>query len=267
MSTEKSIETGKDTGFLNLHNMKLMALKVLAGAHPHPLLAQLKADTCLRTAYVEGCVLAALIEDGEISETKREKIIRIGLSFQLSEAEIEGCFNQVKELSEDKQKEEFVDELRGLLKLDPVRQYFIKDFMAVLKVDGAITDEANENLNCIGMMLFECENWREKVVLSAEDGPSKASSQSKQKGGEVLNNVWLMKRPTNFGLTRIMKSVILETCVGQKRLEELFYRDTPAGSGRGLGVICEKVPYDVAMKIKYEIEKYGGRVDVMTCTD
>ena len=23
----------------------------------------------------------------------------------------------------------------------------------------------------------------------------------------------------------------------------------------------------VAMKIKYEIEKYGGRVDVMTCTD
>ena len=99
----------------------------------HPLLAELEVSLGLKTAYVNGCVLAALLDDEKVSEDEKFKVQRVGLSLGLSEEQIAESFTLVEGLASDDDKSAFIDELKGILAEPLVAKYFMADFEEVMK--------------------------------------------------------------------------------------------------------------------------------------
>ena len=167
--------------FLNKAKMKKMAQ--VASVAPHPLLSETTLDSAVRTAYVEGCVLAALIDDENVSDAENSLILEIGLSLQMSEEDVAESLEHVKVLPDDDEKQAFVEEICGMLEQEPVRKHFIRDFEKVLKVNGEISTEAQELFGYICTRLFRSSSWSQgnrqpvdhkqpvNVVLTKPCGP------------------------------------------------------------------------------------------------
>ena len=146
--------------FINAKKIKNMAQAASTAAHP--LLSETTLDAAVRTAYVQGCALATLIDDEKVSPAERDLVRRIGLSLRMPDDEIDDCFDVVGSLSDDDEKEQFVTETLALLKAEPVGRYFIADFEKVLALGGEVSGESLEVLDSFGAMLFEDADWRRK---------------------------------------------------------------------------------------------------------
>ena len=146
--------------FINAKKIKNMAQAASTAAHP--LLSETTLDAAVRTAYVQGCALATLIDDEKVSPAERDLVRRIGLSLRMPDDEIGDCFEVVGSLSDDDEKEQFVTETLALLKAEPVGRYFIADFEKVLALGGEVSGESLEVLDSFGAMLFEDADWRRK---------------------------------------------------------------------------------------------------------
>lgn len=144
--------------FLNKNNLKNKAETV--SVPEHHLLKKCILSDYERVAYLQGCVLASLVDDGKVSEKERCKVRRIGLSLRFRDDEIDEAFENVERLKTDLDKERLVDEIVSLLKKEPLRKSFIRDFENVARSDGTMQSEVAEILDLIGARMYEDEAWQ-----------------------------------------------------------------------------------------------------------
>ena len=147
-----------------------MKKKVLAATiAEHPLLKMSDVDTSVKIDYLQGCTLAALFDDEEMSEEEKNRLTNIGLSLRLSENEISEAMSTVMSLSED-ERMPFVDEIVGVLRADPVADFFMDDFESVMSVNGKVCGDAAEGLDfrLFGEMWHGL--WRHEVGVASQGG-------------------------------------------------------------------------------------------------
>ena len=150
---------------------------------PHPLLAEMEVSLGLKTAYVNGCVLAALLDDAKVSEDENLNVQRIGLSLGLSEEQIAESFTLVEGLASDDDKSAFIDELKGILAEPLVAKYFMADFEEVMKKNGEVPESSVEFLDFIGLQITGEEDWRKALKNAAKK--AKAVKKDESRGDET----------------------------------------------------------------------------------
>jgi len=148
--------------FLDNSKMKKMVRDVTTPAHP--VLNVIGEDEAVKTAYVQGCALATLLDDCETSEEEMSRVLDIGLSLRLDASSIHECFDVVNGLGTDDDKMAFVGELVSLLKAEKIRSHFIEDFKAIISLGGQPTNEAKELYDLIGALLYSDEDWQNKIA-------------------------------------------------------------------------------------------------------
>ena len=143
--------------------------KVEAATAPeHPLLKEVSLDVATKTAYVQGCALATLLDDEKTSDSEHDMVRSIGLSLGLTDLEIEECFSSVGELSNDDEKGQFIEEITSLLKKDVVNRFFMQDFERTVTINGKASDEVCEIVDYIGALIYNATDWRKKKALEDE---------------------------------------------------------------------------------------------------
>ena len=148
----------------------------------HPLLKVTKLTAATKAAYVNGCVLAAVVCSGKPTEMGRKTVGKIAQSLKVSKADVNEAFSNVGELVSDKEKEHFAEETLAMLKDATVSRYFMSDFKNVLAFSAPLAGEVLELYNYIGMILFETEDWREKMAEGwREENRKKARSFRRQR--------------------------------------------------------------------------------------
>ena len=144
-------------------NKKMMQRKAEAAmVADHPLLKETDMSVDVKTAYLQGCVLATLLDDAEVSDEEHAKVRNIGLSLHLTDEEIDEAFSTVQALESDEQKMQFVEEILGLLKPAPVGRFFMDDFEAILEKGGKIAKDAEDLFEYFGQTLFASPDWQKK---------------------------------------------------------------------------------------------------------
>ncbi|MBQ2628219.1 MAG: hypothetical protein IJG13_00940, partial [Kiritimatiellae bacterium] len=142
--------------------------KVEAATAPeHPLLKEVSLDVATKTAYVQGCALATLLDDEKTSDSEHDMVRSIGLSLGLTDLEIEECFSSVSKLSNDYEKGQFIDEITSLLKKDVVNRFFMQDFERTVTINGKASDEVCEIVDYIGALIYNATQIFQKSRLAA----------------------------------------------------------------------------------------------------
>lgn len=148
----------------------------------HPLLAEMEVSLGLKTAYVNGCVLATLLDDAKVSEEEKNAVQRVGLSLGLNEEQVAESFTLVEGLSSDDDKSAFIDELKSVLAEPLVAKYFMADFEEVMKKDGVVPEASVEFLDFIGLQITGEEDWRKALKTAAKN--AKAAKKDESQKGE-----------------------------------------------------------------------------------
>ena len=143
---------------------KLRNKAVAETVSEHPLLKKRPMSAAERTAYLQGCVLAALVDDAQVSSEEHRLIRTIGLSLNFADNEIEDTFNIVAGLRSEDDKLSLVDDIVSLLKVEPIRGYFVDDFKRIL--GNAKDGDAIEIFDLIGQRLYEDAAWQKNMSLA-----------------------------------------------------------------------------------------------------
>lgn len=142
-------------------NKSKMAKRVAAiGVEDHPLLKETKLTESEKTAYVEGLVFAALMDDEKVDEGELEAVGRLAQSLHMDDAELKNCLETVKGLKTDDEKMAFAEEIVGALKRDMIPVRFIADVESLITKNGEIPQDAADGLDYLGSLLFEAQDWR-----------------------------------------------------------------------------------------------------------
>lgn len=122
---------------------------------PHPMLSQGEVPHETRTLYLQGCVLAAMLNNGDIDAKSKAKLVRLGESLELELKDVNDCILSTARLGENDQgKEELVRKLIKDLSGDFYPRFFIGDFEDNLpKIGGELTAEMSEYLDAFGTSL------------------------------------------------------------------------------------------------------------------
>ncbi|MFA6929625.1 MAG: hypothetical protein WCT05_04810 [Lentisphaeria bacterium] len=142
--------------FLNRKSLSKIADE--ANVKPHSLFEVCEPSVDVLMAYLQGCVLAVLINDENISESDHRKLNILGASLKLSQDDIDLCIKTVENLSSDQEKEEFVSECLALLKTNGVPHYFMHDFQSFL--DFSSNSESTAYVDDFGSILFADRDWK-----------------------------------------------------------------------------------------------------------
>ena len=129
----------------------------------HPLIRENIAAS-VRQAYLQGCVLATLMECDAISQKAREKLIALGKSLHIEDESIKDAISLVTGLAET-DKEQFVSELLEAVKGKPVAQWFLLDFEKMMCVDKTISKDSYDWLNHFGFILCNGSGWRSDTMV------------------------------------------------------------------------------------------------------
>ena len=132
----------------------------------HPLMKKRQLSVAEKSAYLQGCVLAALVDDERMSKDERRRIRSIGLSLGFSDDEIEEEINVITGLTCDDDKISLVDEIVSSLKVDPIRGFFVDDFKSVVESGDSKNDDAVEIFDLIGARLYEDADWQKNKALA-----------------------------------------------------------------------------------------------------
>ena len=145
---------------------KLRNKAVAETVSEHPLLKKRPMSAAERTAYLQGCVLAALVDDAQVSSEEHRLIRTIGLSLNFADNEIEDTFNVVAGLRSEDDKLSLVDDIVSLLKVEPIRSYFVDDFKRVIESGDSKDGDAIEIFDLIGQRLYEDAAWQKNMSLA-----------------------------------------------------------------------------------------------------
>ena len=105
----------------------------IAGKHP---LLQLIPEMPVRISYFQGIVLAALCDDGEISQGEREHLRNLGLSLSLPEEDVEDCIDTVQEIRSPKDQTAFLSEFVESLSNKAAAMLFLCEFIMISNAPG-----------------------------------------------------------------------------------------------------------------------------------
>ena len=144
----------------------------------HPMLAVLSVPHNVRLAYLQGCVLATMLRDGDVSFTDKQKLIRLGESLELSPKMTTDCIVATAKCeASDKGKEAIVKNIVSLLAGNSYPRFFIKDFESCLpRVGGEIPSEMAEYLDYFAIALFGKRDWRtNRAVKECREGKGRTS--------------------------------------------------------------------------------------------
>ena len=144
---------------------KLMAKSEKAsGRETHPLLKGREVSQSVRLAYLQGCVLATLLDDAQVSADERRQIEDVGRSLGIDDVEIEKSLEVVQGLQSDEDQDAFLKELKAALGEKDVIALFMADFERLMQKSGGISSEAKNGLDFIGEVLVGVPNWREELL-------------------------------------------------------------------------------------------------------
>lgn len=164
--------------FISLNRMQELADEATVQQHP---LLQESADISsdIKLAYVQGCALAVMLDDAKIDDVERRAVRRVGLSLGLKDPDLSESVATVEKIPEDG-REAFVKETLNQLKNDPVRRYFIVDFEALVRKDGALSAESAQYVEAFGRILYGSEDWRTKCSSKGESEEEKQLEQPRE---------------------------------------------------------------------------------------
>lgn len=150
-------------------NKTMLAAKASdAVTDEHPMLKEQDVPLNIKMVYLQGCVLAAVLNNGALSHAKENEIAKLGKSLRLPEGEVEECIHTVTGLATDDEKEQFVSELFLVLGGDFYPKYFLRDFEEMLKENGVVPADMTDYLNFFGSSLCKNENWRADITSCDE---------------------------------------------------------------------------------------------------
>ncbi|MBR4666095.1 MAG: hypothetical protein IKO93_19675 [Lentisphaeria bacterium] len=105
----------------------------LAGRHP---LLQLTPDQSVRISYFQGIVLAALIDDGIISDGEQEHLRTLGISLALSGSDVDDCMATVRSNRSDSDRLDLLTEIADALSDKQAALMFLCEFIRIACVPG-----------------------------------------------------------------------------------------------------------------------------------
>ena len=168
----------------------------------HPILEKGSVSIAVKQYYLQGCVVAALMDADVISSQVRDRLERLGRSLKMSEDEIRECIEVVTGFdSGNGDWEAFTTEMLETLKSAKVGVYFLKDFEDIMTVSHEISSESYAHLNRFGTSLMDEKLWRLSVLLDDASGYSAKDRQppkwwqdaclvAKYKGDRVATGCW-----------------------------------------------------------------------------
>lgn len=168
----------------------------------HPILEKGSVSIAVKQYYLQGCVVAALMDADAISSQVRDRLERLGRSLKMSEDEIRECIEVVTGLdSGNGDWEAFTTEMLETLKGAKVGVWFLKDFEEIMAASHEISSESYQHLNRFGTLLTDEKLWRLNVLLDDASGYSAKDRQppswwqdaclaAKYKGDRVATGCW-----------------------------------------------------------------------------
>lgn len=169
---------------------KLMAKSEKAsGRETHPLLKGREVSQGVRLAYLQGCVLATLLDDAQVSADERRQIEELGRSLGIDDVEIAKSLEVVQGLQSDEDQDAFLKELKAALGEKDVIALFMADFERLMQKPKGMSAEAREGLDFIGGELVGTANWRRALAAckgkQAKKPTAKAPAKTKSKEKDV----------------------------------------------------------------------------------
>ena len=134
------------------------------GVKPHPVLEKCDLPASVRLLYLEGCVLAALLDDAKLSDIERTELYRLGYSLSLSSADIAEAEETISGLLGESQQSEFVSELKASLGRMPIEKFFMDDFVRVANLSGEGHEDVVTGIDFIGAQIVGAIDWREAIA-------------------------------------------------------------------------------------------------------
>ena len=145
-------------GFIDKKNLKHERTKV----EKHPLLANGDVPLNVRQMYFQGCILAVLErKNGNLSASDKAKLKKLGAALEIAKQDIEEAISTMSGMKSAEDQEEFLHEFFAALSREEYPTYFMKDFEALLKGNGELSDEASQTLDYFAQGLTGSQNWGE----------------------------------------------------------------------------------------------------------
>ena len=156
----------------------------------HPLLKNGDIPMNVKQAYVQGCVLATLMDDEKVSDDERTAVRKIGKSLHLDDGAIQECFEVILGLRSQDDKLACLNEVISAIGTGDARFYFTIDFEQLLCLNGVPNEDGYGILDYIGRALFGKEDWRFDVFNYEKKNISAESAKRYLVAAEQTGNRW-----------------------------------------------------------------------------
>ncbi len=148
--------------FLSDEALKGRLRPAKGGSHP---LLQMEGVTDSDTMlHFQGCVLATLVDDGEMSPAEKAKLDEIASALSLTREMYDDCLKLKDRLKTGEDKGDFCSELVG--EIGARREWaelFMDDFESVVLAGGVVNADASAALANFGAELLGREEWRARA--------------------------------------------------------------------------------------------------------
>ena len=145
-------------GFADKNNLRHERMTV----EKHPLLADGDVPLNVRQMYLKGCVLAVLErKNGKLSASDKTKIQELGAALEIAKQKVSEAISAMADMKSAEAQEEFLHEFFLVLSGEEYAKFFMKDFEALLKGKGELSEDARQTLDYFGQGLTGAQNWRE----------------------------------------------------------------------------------------------------------
>ena len=156
----------------------------------HPLLKNGDIPMNVKQAYVQGCVLATLMDDEKISDDERAAVRKIGKSLRLDDVAIQECFDVILGLQSQDDKLACLNEVISAIGSGDARFYFMIDFEQLLCLRGVPNEDGYGILDYIGKGLFKNEDWRRDVIEFERESITADAAKRYLVAAEQTGNKW-----------------------------------------------------------------------------
>lgn len=109
----------------------------VAGKHP---LLNMNADLSVRDSYFRGVVLAAYLDDGQVDESEKAYLRKVGVGLNLSEADVNDVIADVGTLKTEKEQMLLVEDIAARLSSPKIAKLFLCEFSFVWMSHTADTE-------------------------------------------------------------------------------------------------------------------------------
>ena len=125
----------------------------------HPLLKKGTLPLSVRHSYLQGCVIATLMDDVRMSDAAKARLVELACSLQLSLDDLEEGISVVASI-EKGERAAFVAEIVNQVKDPQYAYWFAIDLERMLATSGGISEDGKALMDFVCNALFDREDWR-----------------------------------------------------------------------------------------------------------